>query len=157
MCSCVCVHAFPLFAGMHYVWSMDPICVCLVIHPIITLRQWQNGCHFADNIFKCIFMTENLQLLIETSVMFVLHWHWQWLGTKQGTDHCLTMRTSAAYRYNRYHWDRYMSTDTHIDTLISFPSIYIDVTFFRFCTKYFQCRKILRHFGLLEWKFPFWL
>ena len=30
---------------------------------------------------------------------------------------------SAAYRYYRYHWDRYLCTDTHIGTLISFPTI----------------------------------
>ena len=44
---------------------------------------------------------------------------------------------SVAYRYYRYNQDQYLSNDTHIDTLISFPSIYINIIFFRFCQKYF--------------------
>ena len=30
-----------------------------------------NGWHFADNTFKCIFLTENYQILIEISVKYV--------------------------------------------------------------------------------------
>ena len=36
-----------------------------------TLRQEQNGCHFADNIFKCILLNENFYILFETSLDFV--------------------------------------------------------------------------------------
>ena len=28
--------------------------------PLNTLRPWQNGCHFPDNISKCIFLNENV-------------------------------------------------------------------------------------------------
>ena len=35
----------------------------------------------------------------------------------------------AAYRYHQYLWDWYLSTDTHIDTLTSFPSIYIKMSY----------------------------
>ena len=36
-----------------------------------TLRPGQNGSHFPDNIFKCIFFNENIWILIEISLMFV--------------------------------------------------------------------------------------
>ena len=32
----------------------------------------QNGCHFADNIFQCIFMNEKFWILIQISLKFVL-------------------------------------------------------------------------------------
>ena len=32
---------------------------------------WQNGCHFADDIFRCIFMNENFWILIKDSLKFV--------------------------------------------------------------------------------------
>ena len=30
-----------------------------------------NGCHFADDIFKCIFLNENVWILIKISLKFV--------------------------------------------------------------------------------------
>ena len=36
-----------------------------------TLRPWQNGRHFADDIFKCIFLTENVWISINISLKFV--------------------------------------------------------------------------------------
>ena len=36
-----------------------------------TLRPRQNGRHFADDIFKCIFMNENVWIVIENSLNFV--------------------------------------------------------------------------------------
>ena len=36
-----------------------------------TLRRRQNGHHFADDIFKCIFLNENVWILIKISVKFV--------------------------------------------------------------------------------------
>ena len=36
-----------------------------------TLRPRQTNCHFADDIFKCIFLIENLAILIKTSLEFV--------------------------------------------------------------------------------------
>ena len=57
---------------------------------IDTLRPKQNGRHFADNIFKCIFLNGNVWILIEISLKFVpkdpinnipalvqiMAWHW---------------------------------------------------------------------------------
>ena len=36
-----------------------------------TLRPRQNGRHFADDMFKCIFLNENIWILIEISLKFV--------------------------------------------------------------------------------------
>ena len=38
-----------------------------------TLRPRQNGRHFADDIFKCIFLNENVWIPIEISLKFVPH------------------------------------------------------------------------------------
>ena len=38
---------------------------------INTLRPRQNGCHFADYIFKCIFLNENVWFPIQISLTFV--------------------------------------------------------------------------------------
>ena len=35
------------------------------------LRPRQNGCHFADNIFKCIFLNENVWISLEISLKFI--------------------------------------------------------------------------------------
>ena len=37
-----------------------------------TLRPRQNGCHFADDTFKCIFFTESIRIWIKISLKFVL-------------------------------------------------------------------------------------
>ena len=39
--------------------------------PFNTLRPRQNGRHFPDDIFKCIFVNENVILSIEISLKFV--------------------------------------------------------------------------------------
>ena len=36
-----------------------------------TLRQRQNGRHFQENIFKYIFLNENVKILIKISLKFV--------------------------------------------------------------------------------------
>ena len=36
-----------------------------------TLRPRQNGCYFPDNIFKCIFLNENIWILLKISLKFV--------------------------------------------------------------------------------------
>ena len=37
-----------------------------------TLRPRQNGCHFPDNISKCIFKNENVWIVIDIALKFVL-------------------------------------------------------------------------------------
>ena len=36
-----------------------------------TLRPRQNGCHFTDDIFKCLFVNENIWISIKISLQFV--------------------------------------------------------------------------------------
>ena len=36
-------------------------------HTFNTLRPRQNGCHFTDDIFKCIFLNENISIVIKIS------------------------------------------------------------------------------------------
>ena len=43
----------------------------LGLNDIITLKPRQNGRHFADDIFKCIFLNENVLILIKISLKFV--------------------------------------------------------------------------------------
>ena len=45
------------------------------MRPINTLRPRQNGRHFADDIFKCIFLNENVWFLIKISLNFVPKGH----------------------------------------------------------------------------------
>ena len=47
-------------------------CIC-VTRPqwVNRLRQRQNGCHFAGNVFKCIFFKENVQMSFKISLTFV--------------------------------------------------------------------------------------
>ena len=41
---------------------------------LTTLRPIQNGRHFPDDIFKCIFFNENVQISIMISLKFVPKW-----------------------------------------------------------------------------------
>ena len=45
---------------MHLFDSDTPIACLCVTDEFNTLRPRQNGCHFADDVFKCIFFNENL-------------------------------------------------------------------------------------------------
>ena len=52
-----------------YLFLID---TCLMINFIInTLRPRQNGRHFADAIFKCIFLNDNVSIPIKISMKFV--------------------------------------------------------------------------------------
>ena len=44
---------------------------CPLIFSLNSLRLWQNGSHFVDDIFKCIFLSENVWISIEISLKFV--------------------------------------------------------------------------------------
>ena len=59
----------------HYLiqcWSIS-ILPCVTTRPqwVNTLRQRQNGRHFADNIFKCSFLNENVWIPFKISLKFV--------------------------------------------------------------------------------------
>ena len=57
----------PLHAIGWVAWT----CQALWNQPLNTLRQRQNGRHFADDIFKCIFLNENVWIPIKISLKFV--------------------------------------------------------------------------------------
>ena len=56
----------------------EPMMVRLPTHIFVTQPQWvnssppgQNGCHFTDDIFRCIFVNEKFCILIKISLKFV--------------------------------------------------------------------------------------
>ena len=51
------------------VWYVEHFLYCC--HQLNTLRPRQNRRHFADNIFKCIFLNENVWISINISLKFV--------------------------------------------------------------------------------------
>ena len=55
--------------------QMSKICNWQSILPLVTyfntLRSRPNGCHFADDIIKCIFVNVNVHILIKISLRFV--------------------------------------------------------------------------------------
>ena len=67
---------------LHTRWTFHPICKMKCIiglskvnwnkkHLFNTLRPRQNGRHFPDDIFKCIFVNENIWIPIRISLKFV--------------------------------------------------------------------------------------
>ena len=55
-----------------------PMMISLLMHICVTQPQWvnssppeQNGCHFADNVFKCISVNEKFCIAIQISLKFV--------------------------------------------------------------------------------------
>ena len=57
---------------------MQKYCMCSEKHlklklyfKKIMLRPRQDGCHFPDDIFKCIFLNENVKILIKITLKFV--------------------------------------------------------------------------------------
>ena len=78
-----------VFYGIHLranSWEILPKFLCYLYSEIVLLKmtftspraQWvnssppgENGCQFAEDIFKCIFMNEKICILIEISIKFV--------------------------------------------------------------------------------------
>ena len=76
----ICQHWFRLWLGTeqaasHYLnqWWFSLLMHIYIAGPlwVNTLRPKQNGPHFADDIFKCIFLNENAWILIKISLKFV--------------------------------------------------------------------------------------
>ena len=79
-------------------WHGDQPTLCYQYQGImITLRPGQNWRHYADDIFNCIFLNENVWIPIKISLKFVpkvqltifQHWFRWWLGADQATSHYL--------------------------------------------------------------------
>ena len=55
-----------------------------------TLRPRQNGCHFAEDIFKCIFQLKfHRSLFLRVQLTIFQHWFRKWLGAVQAASHYL--------------------------------------------------------------------
>ena len=77
-------HEFYLHTGrdhwyLHFVtwlaWGTDSVTPLDAVScgggGVITLRQRQNGRHFTDDVFKCIFLNENVWISLKISLKFV--------------------------------------------------------------------------------------
>ena len=86
-----------------------------------TLWPEQNGCHFADDIFKFIFLHENCCILFRFHWFFSprvqtkisQHWIGVWLGTKQATSHYL----DQLYQMHQFP-RRHMASPSHKELTI---------------------------------------
>ena len=65
-------HASTEYRRWYSCYSLiDGECMATLLALINTLRPRQNGCHFPDDIFKCIFLNENVLFAIKISLTFV--------------------------------------------------------------------------------------
>ena len=63
----------------------------------LTHPSWKNGCHFADDIFGCIFVNEKFWILIKIEWSLFLglqltisqHWFRKWLGAEYAKSYYL--------------------------------------------------------------------
>ena len=107
---------------------------------LLLSRPRQNGRLFADDIFKCIFLNENVWILIKISLKFVSKglinniqalvqiMAWRWLGDKPLSEATRTTRTPAFWGYPPtphdypYYWPVQFESQVHtIDQFISDP------------------------------------
>ena len=56
---------------IYTVWLGHCCVLCLLLLQINTMRPTQNGRHFPDDIFKCIFLNENVWIFVKISLKFV--------------------------------------------------------------------------------------
>ena len=96
-------------------WSFIIASNCCSFIIINTLRLRQNGRHFPDNIFKWIFVNENVWILIKVSLKFVPKGSidnnpapvqimaWRRIGDKPLSEPMLTWFTDA-YMRTRWRW-----------------------------------------------------
>ena len=71
------IHTCTAWLQVHHVSSQEnnhtsQVEVNYTLPVVNTLRPRQNGCHFPDDIFKCIFLNETVWISIQISLKFVL-------------------------------------------------------------------------------------
>ena len=94
-----CIHSHMMG---HFVYQIETFYVLKwsllwMIKEILQLSSWisyfnssppgQNGCHFADNIFRCIFINKKFCILIKISLSFVPkgpNWQYTSIGLDNG-------------------------------------------------------------------------
>ena len=86
------------------IWNlMNPMKSKIFDLKINTLRLRQNGRHFANDLFKRIFVNEKVRIFVQISLKFILecpinnnqHWFRWWLGAKKATSHYLNQWWSS--------------------------------------------------------------
>ena len=79
---CHIEHGYYSVKALMYCWSHEMKCLIWIIENLSTQehhwlqrvntsRPRQNGCHFADNVFKCICMNENVWIAFKVSLRLV--------------------------------------------------------------------------------------
>ena len=79
------------------VLTLPPVEPAIFSSTLNTLRVRQNGCHFTDDIFKCIFLNENVwipikfhwNLFLRVQLTIFQYWLRWWLGAFQVTSYYL--------------------------------------------------------------------
>ena len=70
--TCALVSGLLSHGGVSRTQKLKLLYVCKVMSTAQwTHLPWQNGCHFADDIFKCIFLNEYVIISIQFSMKFV--------------------------------------------------------------------------------------
>ena len=109
----------------------DCICLYSIITCINTLRVRQNGSHFPDDIFKCIFLNENVRISLNILLKFVPKiWinkikplvqimSWCWSRDKPLSEPMMVILLTHAYRchsasmmFHKILWDIWNSSWT---------------------------------------------
>ena len=67
----VCAHTCFLSNIQYAPWNLHRVVIHVIVFSINTLRPRQNGRHFPDDIFKWIFLNENVWISINISLKFV--------------------------------------------------------------------------------------
>ena len=70
-----------------------------------TLKPEQNGCHFADNIFRCILLNDNFHIPIWISLKFVAE---GWIDNKSALIQVMFWQRTGTNHYLNQHWPRVM-------------------------------------------------
>ena len=52
-------------------WPPNTWAMCTPRYTVNTLRPRQDGCHFPDDIFRCIFLNENVWISLKISLKFI--------------------------------------------------------------------------------------
>ena len=107
---CFCINLSMLDTELVYTGHWNPASWNTRTHlsdPFNSSPPGQNGRHFADDIFRCIFVNENFCILIKISLKFVPRgpvdnnsafvyiMAWRWMGDKPLSEQMLTLFTDA--------------------------------------------------------------
>ena len=117
--------------NLWFEWT--PVSTPLDQHDINTLRPKQYGFHFADDIFKCIFLNQNVLISFKISlswflrVQLTIFQYWFRNGTDNGTDDkqlSEPMKVYVADAYLRH------SASTNVQSVLRLNPLHMSMTFY---------------------------